>query len=526
MEEEAPKSPTSVGAGDQQVPPGAGGGEEHGGLDDLDLISRLPDEVLGTVISLLPTRDGARTQLLSRRWRPLWLSSNAPLNLGADFALRGEECALCGATHECMHKRIAFVSKILSDHPGPTRRFALHLVYWPNIPGVVDGWFRSRSLSGLQDLEVVNKSSRYVLLPSRALIRFAPTLCLLSLSQCRFPDLGMGVPPSFPHLKELIMYDVGISDDSFKTFISRCSVLESVSLHNMECGRLCINSPTIRSISFYGRWRSVITFQELVIEDAPSLERLVPLDPDSGPATIRIIQAPKLKILGLLSGGISTLRIGTTVFQVSCKHKRSGHSPFSTCMVLFSYHTCCPFLQKMVAVSLITKMHTVKILLLDSIGPNLDSVVNFLKCFPCLEKLYVIVSYPERDSFFYPQLHPEKDINNVREYDPLDPIECLELNLKKVVLKNYDGIKRAIINFANFFILNAKVLEEMEIGVLGHDNDKRMQYLHEELQVENRASQDAQIELKRDVRQDFKHHRHTHDFSVADPFYRPCGRLL
>uniref|UniRef100_M8CVM1 Uncharacterized protein n=1 Tax=Aegilops tauschii TaxID=37682 RepID=M8CVM1_AEGTA len=447
MEEEAPKSPTSVGAGDQQVPPGAGGGEEHGGLDDLDLMSHLPDEVLGTVISLLPTRDGARTQLLSRRWRPLWLSSNAPLNLGADFALRGEECTLCGATHECMHKRIAFVSKILSDHPGPTRRFALHLVYWPNIPGVVDGWFRSRSLSGLQDLEVANKRSGYVLLPSHALIRFAPTLCLLSLSQCQFPDLG--APPSFPHLKELII----------------------VSLHNMECGRVCINSPTIRSISFYGRWRSVITFQELVIEDAPSLERLVPLDPDCGPATIRIIQAPKLKILGLLSGGISTLRIGTTVFQ------------------------------KMVAVSLITKMHTVKILLLDSIGPNLDSVVNFLKCFPCLEKLYVIVSHPERDSFFYPELHSEKDINNVREYDPLDPIECLELNLKKVVLKNYDGIKRAIINFAKFFILNAKVLEEMEIGVLGHGNDKRMQYLHEELQVENRASQDAQIELKRDVDQ-------------------------
>uniref|UniRef100_A0A8R7K4K5 FBD domain-containing protein n=2 Tax=Triticum TaxID=4564 RepID=A0A8R7K4K5_TRIUA len=115
----------------------------------------------------------------------------------------------------------------------------------------------------------------------------------------------------------------------------------------------------------------------------------------------------------------------------------------------------------MVAVSLITKMHTVKILLLDTIGPNLDSVVNFLKCFPCLEKLYVI-------------LHLEKDINNVREHDPLDPIECLELNLKKVVLKNYDGIKRAIINFAKFFILNAKVLEEMEIGVLGHGNDKRM----------------------------------------------------
>ena len=46
----------------------------------------------------------------------------------------------------------------------------------------------------------------------------------------------------------------------------------------------------------------------------------------------------------------------------------------------------------MIAISLKTKMHTMKILVLDSIGPNLDTVVDFLKCFPSLEKLYVIVS--------------------------------------------------------------------------------------------------------------------------------------
>jgi hypothetical protein len=46
----------------------------------------------------------------------------------------------------------------------------------------------------------------------------------------------------------------------------------------------------------------------------------------------------------------------------------------------------------MVAVSLTTKMQTMKILALDTIGTNLDVVVDFLKCFPCLEKLYVLVS--------------------------------------------------------------------------------------------------------------------------------------
>ena len=112
-------------------------------------------------------------------------------------------------------------------------------------------------------------------------------------------------------------------------------------------------------------------------------------------------------------------------------------------------------------------------------------------------------------------------------YDSLDdPIECLELNLKKVVLKNYDGNKRPVIDFAKFFILNAKVLEEMEIGVLNQCNDEWMRYQHGQLQVENRASRDANIELKKDAEGKFKLHRQNHDFSMADPFDKPGGRLI
>jgi hypothetical protein len=62
-----------------------------------------------------------------------------------------------------------------------------------------------------------------------------------------------------------------------------------------------------------------MVFEELVIEDAPCLERLLPIRSHDGPLTIRVIRAPKLEILGFLSKGIWTLQLGTTVFQVATR---------------------------------------------------------------------------------------------------------------------------------------------------------------------------------------------------------------
>ncbi|CAO1939935.1 unnamed protein product [Urochloa humidicola] len=89
-----------------------------------DFISRLPDGVLGDIVSLLPTKDGARTQLLSSRWRPLWRA--APLNLD----LYGDDS---GSQHDCVlgsqYDRVTETQRILSSHGfgGPCRRFTIRL---------------------------------------------------------------------------------------------------------------------------------------------------------------------------------------------------------------------------------------------------------------------------------------------------------------------------------------------------------------------------------------------------------------
>ncbi|EEE66977.1 hypothetical protein OsJ_23860 [Oryza sativa Japonica Group] len=71
-----------------------------------DLIGLLPDAILGEIISLLPTKDAARTQAVSHRWRRLWRT--APLNLVADDPVSTQE-----------EDRAAVVSKILAEQPWP-----------------------------------------------------------------------------------------------------------------------------------------------------------------------------------------------------------------------------------------------------------------------------------------------------------------------------------------------------------------------------------------------------------------------
>ncbi|KAM3411272.1 hypothetical protein ACQJBY_003106 [Aegilops geniculata] len=460
---------------DDQDPPGSGNCDDaDGGSADLtgdvdggsvDHISRVPDAVLGSIVSLLPTKEGARTQVISRRWRPLWRS--APLNLEVDRGPNSKE----------------LITKILSEHPGPARRFSVCIFQNDD---KIEGWLSSQALDNLQEFELTYTSwhsnrEKLCLLPL-SVFRFSPTLRVAKFHSSHFPRSNLIVQLSlkFPCLKQLTLEEVTISEDVLQSMLSGCPALECLELMMVfGIDRLCISSQTLKSLGFCAGWSiRGVSLHELVIEDAPCLERLLRFNP-LGTKTIKIIGGtPKLAILGILSEHISEFHLGSSVFQ------------------------------KMIAVSLTTKMHSMRVLVLSSAGPNLDAVVNFLKCFPRLEWLYVVFQSGEV-------------INNVRSYDPLDPIECLELHLKKVVLKNYDGLCGSSINFAKFFVLNAKGLKEMKITLPYHRQHKWFANQLSMLQVNSRASRDVRIEMRCGSHEYFTHIRCTHDLSIDNPFDLP-----
>ncbi|CAM0876204.1 unnamed protein product [Alopecurus aequalis] len=436
---------------------GAGDGNEPSRSGSGDCISNLPDDVLRTIVSLLPTREGARTQALSRRWRPVWRA--APLNL-ADRD---------GGRH--LSRRTNPREIYDNADAGDSR---------------VDVWLRSRDFSHLRELELAYGYERCRTTLPPSVFRLAPALRVARFGSCRLPP---SLAVDFPHLQQLTLYRVTLTDETFRAVISGCPALESLLLEmNVGATRLRVSSPTLRSIGFLSPWEKqgrgdIDDVNELVVEDAPCLDRLLPLNSKYGSTIIRIISAPKLEILGSLSHGIVQLDLGTTHFQ------------------------------KMVAASLTTTMPAVKVLALDYVAPDLDAVLDFLKCFPCLETLYLILD-PRR--FLDPDYENKK---NVRKYASLDdPTECLEHHLKKVALKVYYG-RGLEVDFARFFVLNAKVLEIMEFGVVDDCGDKWRANQNVQLQLEDRASHDSRFEFKRfswTSFRDFK--KHTHDLSMPDPF--------
>ncbi|PUZ61486.1 hypothetical protein GQ55_4G279500 [Panicum hallii var. hallii] len=159
----------------------------------------------------------------------------------------------------------------------------------------------------------------------------------------------------------------------------------------------------------------------------------------------------------------------------------------------------------MMPVTLSTSVRTVKTLALI-IASNLDLVIGLLKCFPCVEKLYIEFSY---------QLYSQRNCKNEQRYDQL---ECLDLHLKRLVLTCYAGSESEV-NFAKFFVVNARVLEHMMILGCYDDHEEWSENQRKKLQLETRSSHIAEFDIKFDNELfGLVHVRHIHDLVTDDPF--------
>ncbi|CAM0949252.1 unnamed protein product [Alopecurus aequalis] len=361
---EAPGPDPTASARTTQPPP-ADDGDEAG----VDRISSLPDPILGEIISLLRTKQGARTQILSTRWRHIWRS--APLNLD------------CRRLANDGHELDGVVAHIISTHPGPGRRFRIPAHYLQDRAAKVDAWLRSRTLDRLQELEFCHVWNYRPLdlprlpplaLPPASAFRFSPTLRVLTIGRCLLR--GSTIEElHLPQLKQLGLEWVSISEGTLRNLIARCPALECLLIYyifGLRCAR--INSPGLISIGVRRPLRELganapfverllhaaqdkdeLPLRELVIENAPCLERLLRVDILDG-LLVSVISAPKLHTLGSLYG---EMYLSSTI------------------------------LQRLPNDSLMTVVGTVKVLSVDIPCLDIRTTIELMRCFPFLEKLYI-----------------------------------------------------------------------------------------------------------------------------------------
>ncbi|CAL5089841.1 unnamed protein product [Urochloa decumbens] len=219
---------------------------------------------------------------------------------------------------------------------------------------------------------------------------------------------------------------------------------------------------------------------ELIIEDAPCLEKL--LHAEGFGLRLSVVVAPKLATLGCPSDSYGNTRIlfGATEFQ------------------------------GLNTVSLTTVMRSVKILAVNLRIFDLDKFIGLMKCFPCLEKLYIKGRNSALPNFWR------------RKHRHL--LKSLDICLKTVVLEYYWAISGQV-QFASFFVMNARELEVLRLVVeTDNNNDQFFAKQHRMLQMEKRASMGARL--------DFTTHRchyygllpikHVYDLTIADPFQCRC----
>ncbi|TVU34381.1 hypothetical protein EJB05_16213, partial [Eragrostis curvula] len=309
-----------------------------------DRIGGLPDSLLRNIISRLPTRDAARTAALSSRWRSLWASTPLVLDDAA-----GELAP-------------SAVAAALDSHPGPVRSARLASLQDPEVAASV---FSSLAAKDVEDLLVVVNGSWPVEWSVPSDVLGCAALRRLWIGLCQFPDTS-GQSPVLLSLEELGIVHSSVQDRDLHTLIPRCPELQILAfVLTQDYPRYVhIWSPSLCGVVL---WKSKL--REIHLDDTPNLDRLL-VEPIADAAThIKIIKAPKLKILGYLDVGLHQLKIGNTVIKLGTKVKPSA---------------------------MVRTLRTLALKVQFGVEDQVKLVPLLLKCFPCLETLYITVFHLSR----------------------------------------------------------------------------------------------------------------------------------
>jgi F-box domain len=224
-----------------------------------DLISSLPEEVKGKILSYLSTRDAVQTSVLSSRWRYTWASVPEISIREADFTF---------ANSRTRSRFVKFVDVLLCLHNGPIFTFTLD-----NGNFYRENYFRDAFDRWILYLSWRKELHEFSFNFCSANLYNLPTSLFSchGLSSLKLRDCRIKLPQGFQGFKLMRVIELQgclISNDNLEKFVSSCPILEELV---MKTGRswffnpsdnfslsLKICAPKLKKLIIHGRFASLL----------------------------------------------------------------------------------------------------------------------------------------------------------------------------------------------------------------------------------------------------------------------------
>jgi len=218
-----------------------------------DLISDLPQSIIESILVQLPIRDAVRSSILSSKWRYKWASITQ--------LVFDDKCVPFNNDREVVERSVVkFITRVLFLHQGPIHKFQITNSKLQSCPEI-DQWILFLSRNGIKELVMELGEGEFFRIPSS--LFNCRKLTKLELSRCELD------PPhsfkGFVCLRSLNLHQVLISPDAVETLISRCPLLESLSLSYFDNLALTICAPNLKYLYLEGE------FKDICLEDTPLL---------------------------------------------------------------------------------------------------------------------------------------------------------------------------------------------------------------------------------------------------------------
>ncbi|KAF3342145.1 F-box/LRR-repeat protein [Carex littledalei] len=190
---------------------------------DLDFISRLPDEILHTILSELEIRDAAVTTAVSKRWAPLFPTlPSLKIDDSSFFNPRDTEPDPFDEPHNII-KLVDSLISVLNSRKTAFKKFDIEVDMHGLDADDLDPLLDVVCVAGVEELSIYNTGYQ-----TSSPVFFCNTIVKLEIGSCR-----LVVPSKLTGLravKSLVLSSVAVADDDLQRMISWCKAMEKLSI--------------------------------------------------------------------------------------------------------------------------------------------------------------------------------------------------------------------------------------------------------------------------------------------------------